>query len=94
MPHRHAGHCAAAAVAGDAVQQYGDPGQARDDVSGAWPVATGAQAHLVIETVRDQVPLVQFGVLPAVRMFRGRPARRPQLTGRRVLRIQVGTRPT
>ena len=60
-------------------------------MSCAWPVATGAQAHLVIETARDQVPLVQFGVLPAVRMFRGRPARRPQLTRRRVQRIQVGT---
>jgi hypothetical protein len=60
-------------------------------VSGAWPVATGAQAHLVIETVRDQVPPVQFGVLPAVRMFRGGSARRPQLTRRCVQRIQAGT---
>ena len=32
---------------------------------------SGAQAHLVIETVRDQVPPVQFGVLPAVRRVRG-----------------------
>ena len=60
-------------------------------MSCAWPVATGAQAHLVIETVRDQVRPVRFGVLPAVRMFRGGPARRPQLSRRRVQRIQAGT---
>jgi hypothetical protein len=67
-------------VAGDAARHRGGPGQAGGDVSGAWPVAAGAQvhrrripagvepgeparglpqsAHLVTETVRDQVPPV------------------------------------
>jgi hypothetical protein len=36
------------------------------------------------ETVREQVPPVQLGVLPAVRMFRGWVARRPQVTSAHV----------
>lgn len=54
----------------------------------ARPAVTTARSG---QPAGDGVPAVQFGVLPAVRMFRGWPARHPQLTKRRVQRIQVRT---
>jgi hypothetical protein len=50
------------AAAGDAVQHGGDPDRAGGDVSGVWPVVTGAQVH------RDQVPPVQLGVTAGFRI--------------------------
>ena len=47
-------------------------------------------AHLIDEPVRDGVPAVQFRIITGIGVFRGRPARRPQLTQRRVQLIEAG----
>jgi hypothetical protein len=47
-------------------------------------------AHLIGEPVCDQLAAVQFRVIIAIGVFRGRPARRPQLTQRRVQLTEVG----
>ena len=47
-------------------------------------------AHLIGEPVRDQLAAVQFRVIIAIGVFPGRPARRPQLTQRRVQLTEVG----
>ncbi len=47
-------------------------------------------AHLIDEPVSGQLAAVKFRVVMAIGVFRGRPARRPQLTQRRVQLIEVG----
>jgi len=52
--------------------------------------ALSQPVHLVRQAGGEVIAAVQVGVLVAVGVFGGRPARCPQLTERRVQRIQVG----
>ena len=52
--------------------------------------ALSQPVHLVRQAVGEVIATVQVGVLIAVGVFGGRPARCPQLTQRRVQRVPVG----
>ena len=52
--------------------------------------ALSQPVHLVRQAVGEMIATVQVSVLIAVGVFGGRPARCPQLTERRVQRVQVG----